>query len=302
MAALEMRASSKWWYGRFQHDGKTHCKNLGIQIEGSRPKSLRLEGDATFEQSRGQARMAMEELIRQVKAPQSRSTLTKAVYQATAAYEAQTGSTVKQVAISELPDYWASIPRKRPPAPRYASQCKSVLNEFVRFVAENAPGTTKAHLVTRELALNYLKAQQERGMTAKTWNDRLKLLRSTFKHLPDLPDNPFANIPEREVETVFREPYSPEEIEDILAASTQEKVVRPVIITALCTAMRLGDCATLEWSSVDLEDGFITVKTSKTRATVDIPLFPMLFDEIQSRVGNGAQYVFPEAAEIYLPA
>jgi len=83
-----------------------------------------------------------------------------------------------------------------------------------------------------------------------------------------------------------------------------------------CAAMRRGDCCLLSWEDVDLKEGFVTVKTSKTGETVDIPMFPMLRDLLtaayleakaalpQRKPGQGAQpepegFVFPEQAAMY---
>jgi integrase len=65
--------------------------------------------------------------------------------------------------------------------------------------------------------------------------------------------------------------------------------------------MRRGDCCLLKWKDVDAKEGFITVKTAKTGETVDIPMFPMLRDELaKARAKAGkSKYCFPEAAEMY---
>jgi integrase len=49
---------------------------------------------------------------------------------------------------------------------------------------------------------------------------------------------------------------------------------------------------------VDLEGGFITVKTEKTREKVAIPIFPLLADELRRHIGNGSPYCFPAQAEM----
>jgi integrase len=68
----------------------------------------------------------------------------------------------------------------------------------------------------------------------------------------------------------------------------------------MCTAMRRGDCCLLKWKDVDLKEGFITVKTAKTGETVDIPMFPMLREELEG-AGRRRQVevLLPEAAEMY---
>ena len=54
----------------------------------------------------------------------------------------------------------------------------------------------------------------------------------------------------------------------------------PIIVTGMCTAMRRGDCCLLRWGDVDLEAGFLAVKTSKTGETVDIPILGLLQEEL----------------------
>jgi integrase len=69
----------------------------------------------------------------------------------------------------------------------------------------------------------------------------------------------------------------------------------------MCTAMRRGDCCLLKWADVDHKEGFLTVKTAKTGETVDIPMFPMLRDELAKARGTAgkSKHCFPEAAEMY---
>jgi integrase len=293
MASLEIRASSKWFYGRFKHEGKSRCKNLGVAIAGQRPISIREEGDREFERSRGRAQSALEELVTKLQQPQEKAALVRAIY------EAQTGHPFTPIPLADLASHWETMPRRRQPTAKYSQECLAALAKFVAFVTRAYPDVHNAHQVSHQVATDYLDSLRDSGLGTKAWNDRLKLLRSTFRHLPDLPMNPFMLILEREVETVFREPFSLEEVSAIVEAAKCEPIVNPVIITALCTAMRKGDCATLKWSAVDLADGFITVKTSKTGETVDIPMLPMLEEEVRKRQGNDSQFVYPQAAQMY---
>src|SRR5208282_2661257 len=159
--------------------------------------------------------------------------------------------------------------------------------------------------VTRKAARSFMDAESNRGVTAKTWNDTLKLLRATFTHLlPAGSINPFSDMPTRETETVFRQPFTPEELGAINEAAKADEFIRPIIVVGICTAMRRGDCCLLKWEDVDMNNGFITVKTSKTGQTVTIPIFPMLLDELKDQAKKaGAKrdgYVFPEQARMYL--
>ena len=72
----------------------------------------------------------------------------------------------------------------------------------------------------------------------KTWNDTLKLLRATFKYLlPAGGINPFVGTPTKEAETVFRIPFSPEELAAISEAARADEFIRPIIIVGMCAAI-----------------------------------------------------------------
>jgi len=265
------------WYGRYKINGKRFCQNLGVKITGTPPASLSLkdEGDAAFERSRATALAKLESIVEEARTKRDSARLVEKLY------EIKTGERIKSVKLAELAEHWLKIPRRHKPDARYASQCQSALKRFAEFVqAENPKADELAH-VTRTTARSFLDAEANRGVASKTWNDTLKLLRATFKYLlPAGAINPFSDTPTKDTETVFRKPFSPEELKAIMEAAQGDDFIRPIIVTGICTAMRRGDCCLLRWKDVDLERRFITVKTAKTGQTVSIPIFPMLYDEL----------------------
>jgi len=304
---LELRIEKKgrvrrvrpFWYGRFEINGDRQCLNLGVKVKGTPPASLSLkdEGDMDFERSRVVARAKLESVIEEARTKQGSVRLVEKLY------EIKTGEVIRTVLLENLFQEWAKIPRKRKLDERYSSQCQSTLKRFAAFVrSENTKATEIAH-VTRSAAQSFLDAESKRGVTAKTWNETLKLLRTTFKHLlPIGAINPFSNVPTRETETIFRKPYSPEELAAIVDAARTDEFIRPLLVTGICTAMRRGDCCLLQWKDVDLQRRFIAVKTAKTGQTVSIPIFPMLYDELKLAAKNQNpkdSFVFPEQAQMY---
>jgi len=288
-----------FWYGRFEINGQRQCLNLGVKVKGTPPASLSLrdEGDLDFERSRVAARSKLDSVIEEARTKQGSVRLVEKLY------EIKTGEAIKTVLLENLFQEWAKIPRRRKLNERYSSQCQSTLKRFAEFVrSENVKATEIAH-VTRLVAQSFLDAESKRGVTAKTWNETLKLLRTTFKHLlPVGAINPFSNLPTRETETIFRKPYSPDELAAILDAARLDEFLRPVLVVGICTAMRRGDCCLLRWKDVDLQRRFVTVKTAKTGQTVSIPIFPLLYDELKSRAKDrksANDYVFPEQALMY---
>lgn len=289
------------WYGRYEVNGRLIRPNLFIKIAGTPPvsRSLRDEGDGAFERSRAAAQAKLDGIVEEARTRQGSARLMEKLY------EIKTGEVIKSVKLAALPAEWEKIARRRQPNVRYAAQCKSTLTRFAEFVCQENPKAEELAQVTRSVARAFLEAEAKRGVTGKTWNDTLNLLRGTFRYLlPAGGINPFADTPTRETETVFHEPFTPEELGAINAAAKADEFIRPIIVVGICTAMRRGDCCLLEWKDVDLGKRFITVKTSKTAQMVSIPIFPMLEDELKARITGDRQsarrYVFPEQAKMYL--
>ncbi len=296
--SLELRKSSNWWYGVFMVEGKKTIINLGVPITGKRPPKRTMVGDDEFEQSRGRA---MEAYAKKRKEMDEDRTGQKALVKLA---EMKTGREVTFPALADLPKHWEAIPRRKAPNDRYADQCKVRLERFAVFAKEHQRGVTEFVAVKSETAKAFMEAEQARGVSPKTWNDTLKLLRATFKHLhPHLNDgsNPFHGLVTKATETVNREPFTVEELKNIMDACTEDDFIRPIIVTGMCTAMRRGDCCLLKWDDVDLAAGFITVKTAKTGETVDIPVFPMLREELEraKKPTGGKGFCFPDSAKMY---
>jgi integrase len=285
------------WYGRYEIGGKRRCLNLNVKVAGTPPASLSLreEGDSAYERSRATAIAKLESIVAEARSQRSSERLVEKLY------EIKTGEKINCVKLADLAAEWAKIGRKRTPDARYAAQCQSKINQFVAHVhGQNSKAADIAD-VTRTMARAFLAAEEKRGITGKTWNDTLVLLRATFQHLlPPGSLNPFAGIPTRETDTVFRKPFTPEELKAILDAAKGDDFIRPVLVAGVCTAMRRGDCCLLKWSDVDLENRFISVKTAKTGQTVTIPIIPLLYDELSARQGKSKGFVFPDQAEMYL--
>lgn len=292
---LEIRKTSKWWYGRYQSAGQIQCLNLGVLVEGRRPASVSDAGDLRFERSRGKAQEVLDRMLRGMRQQKTEIQILEELYRL------RTGHEIKRVKIHDLAREWERIPRKKQPSVRYGDLCRATLKRFQDHIAATHPDLLDITQITKDMAIAFLKAEEERGISDSTWNDVLKTVRSALRHvLPAFHANPFAAFPLRETETIHRKAYTPEQLERILQAAQGDDFVRPLVVTAMATAMRRGDCCLLKWADVDLDQRFITVKTSKTGETVEIPVFPLLHSELLRWAGKDEVYVFPEQARMYL--
>lgn len=214
------------------------------------------------------------------------------------------GSSAPLLPLNEMIARWRDLPRRRPAAPRYLLQGERIIQRFVGFVQDQFPDIRGMGHMTPAITREFMKEEERRGVSAKTYNNNLVLLRSCFTKVGKeigLRDNPFANIPLRDEETVLRQPYSEEELAAILESAKGDPFIYPIIVTAACTAMRRGDCCLLEKSSVDLDADFLRVKTAKTGEWVEIPIFPMLRQVLLNAEANDScPYMFPQQAAQYL--
>jgi integrase len=172
------------------------------------------------------------------------------------------------------------------------------MRDFISFMQENYPAVTFVSQVTRIMAQGWLSSLEAQKYSARTYNDKMYILKGFFERIgPDagVVRNPFAGCLAKVKKTVHRQPFTQEELTKIL--NHCDPIMRPVVLTAMCTAMRRGDCCRLKWDSVDFDAGFVMVKTSKTGEIAEIPLFPILRAELKE-LPRVSEYVFPEAEEM----
>ena len=286
--------SSKWWYGRFTVNGKSKCVNLGVKVAGTVPRTMKNTGDAAFERSRMRAQLKLEELKKEAVSHKTAEHHLKELY------EIKAGGGIDQVALTEMEERWELLPAKRKRSDQQTAVQKANLRRFREFMEMSFPHVQYLSQVTRKMALDWVKHLREIPYSGASHNIKLSVVRGLFEQLgPEagILSNPFAGIPYQPLNTVHRKPFTEAELAGILEHA--DEIIRPVIMTGMCTAMRRGDCCLLKWESVDLDNNFINVKTSKTGEFAEIPLFPLLREELERHPRTG-EYVFPKAAAIYL--
>lgn len=299
--SLELRRGvSEWWYGKFKVNGRKFTKNLAVKVQGVVPPTLREMGDIVFERSRAKAQAAMEKFQEDLKRRSAAEELVQTIH------EIRTGARVSSVPLAEIGARWCAVLRRRPLSASYQKQKVSCIERFVRFAKKASPSLHEMAQIHAPLANAFCRAELARGVAAKTYNHTLIHLRSVFHVLrkeAGIAENPFAAIPLQDGETVFRKPFSVEELSLLEEKAKADPFIYPLVVTGMCTAMRRGDCCTLLRSSVDLEGGFITVKTAKTGETVQIPIFPLLRGVLEKALAKPAPrppfYAFPDLEAHY---
>ncbi|MEX2607573.1 MAG: hypothetical protein WD708_09520, partial [Kiritimatiellia bacterium] len=263
--ALEMKPTSNWWYARVRMpDGikrfplvrKSEGKEERLAVRGCRPKSLKsMEGaDREFIDSFHQAKAAHDHLVEELRSKKTVEELTQRIV------KSRTGAKKEFVKIKSIPDRWTKFPRKSSMSLKHRTYGIAVLTRFVEFMEQRWPQCKDLIDVREHQIAAFLEAESDRGISARTWNVTLGLIKSVFAKLEPSADaytQFLRNAKQRSEQTVHREPFTPEEVGRILEAAKKDKILRGPVHTACFTALRKGDACCLQWDAVDLDSGMI---------------------------------------------
>jgi integrase len=285
----------KQWYGVYTDaDGTRAVVNLNVRVRGNPPNSLRKTGDPLFEASRKKAQDALDVHAADARRKGRADHLTERLI------EAKTGQKVQYARIADLPSRWRGLGREVPATEAHLVNCDAHFQRFINFMRTHKADATFLYEVTPDDAGAFVTHVREKLAPATAHYGVRLIAKALSRFLPVGAMNPFGEFIGRRKNNasgvVHRQPFTADELRTLLAAAKDDPFMYPLIVTAACSGMRRGDVCGLKWSSVDLHGGMLTVKTSKTEATVEIPIFGPLRTVLKGRKGSGHGYVFPEAA------
>ena len=288
-----------FWYGAYvDASGKRVSVNLRIPIDGKRNPSGRLkdEGSPAFEASKATAKKELESIMFQAREKGSAAHLTERLI------KARTGKAVEYVKLADLAQRWRKIPRETQPTETWFKWCDTI---FTRFA--DSTQKTFLHEITQDRAAAYVETLR-RDFTRRTASGAISLLRSAFTRLlPVGMENPFEvfftrkGATDTKGEAIHRRPLTAEELVTLFETARPDPLLYPLTVCAACSGMRIGDVCQLQWKSVDLKAGVIAVKTAKTGAKIEIPLFKPLREVLETALTEKGEspYVWPHAASMY---
>ncbi len=270
------------WYARPMVAGRRLFVPLGLPVRGMQPPSLRQMGDSVFEESRLQAQAVAEKKLGEALIRDSRWHAKMATLLSDVPAERK----VKEdpgLSIGDLFEAWAKAPHAKHRSPRYMDDVAVILKRLSEWAGKQHPPVRYARALSPTDAQSWMDwLERDKKIHGRNMNRHLIAARSVFKHLripARLERNPFDGLSGVAEHTIHKTPLSDPELEAILKVATGE--MRGILVCGANTAMRLGDCCTLRWGHVDLKGGFITVRTHKSGATVDIPILPDLRKELK---------------------
>ena len=214
--------------------------------------------------------------------------------------------TVCKVPIEQIETAYFDHPDAPDISPEHRQNYRAVFKHLITFMT--ARNVRIVSDVTEQLAQEFLSYYWKRGISTKTYNSALDVVRRVFRVLCK-DRNPFADFKKKTDTPECRDSFTFEQLQqiwDVLKDPNYQMLHKDEMIVlyklAIYTGARKGDLCLLKWSSVDLSQQIISFtphKTSKSsRKRVMIPMSQVLFDALKELPKN-CEYVLPQVALRY---
>jgi integrase len=152
--------------------------------------------------------------------------------------------------------------------------------------------------------LTFIATRQAEGVAPKTLSVDVRTIGSAFnvaRKLGLVTANPVERalaISPIQVESSSRDVFSPEQVTALVNAADGEW--KTLVLLGYYLGARLGDCARMSWTNIDLDRGlvdFVPEKTRRKSKRVVVPLHPALLAHLQSlKRPEPAAFVCPTLA------
>jgi integrase len=175
---------------------------------------------------------------------------------------------------------------------------------FVDWMVEEHPDTPALRGVTSEMADAYA-VDLAAVCSASTFNKHIALLTLVCRVLAKsamMTVNPFSEVRRKRAVQHGRRELTVEELRRVCTDATGE--MRTLLAVGTYTGLRLGDCATLNWSECDLVRGLIRRIPNKTARRTPRPVLVPIHGALAAILAETPEkarrgYVLPEFAEMY---
>ena len=279
MASLKLRKYT--WYAVWTQNGKQVVRTTNIKAKGAKEKKL-AQTTADAMEATAKGNMAVSSAVDSIR--KAAETLGMA----------STMPTVKEYLLNYEPSGREHNKRN----------CKRAISIFLDVIGVDA--FKRLDLLSVQVCRNFLTTQLKRVAygTVKQYKSHIDAALNVAVREGVINRNPMnlvslhKLIPEGAQRATERVPFTMDEMRTIV-----NKFPYPwsqlALTSYLTGGQRLGDIATLKWSSVDFEKKVIQIRTSKTGKHITSPLVPMLEIVLKSLYKEGEEYVFPGVAQLH---
>ncbi len=161
---------------------------------------------------------------------------------------------------------------------------RHMVDMFLTFLGARAD---RALTTLENRQVEEFKVRLRKRVAASTVNKGVKVVRSALNAAVknrQLEFNPAAHVELIQTESAGRRPFTNAELTALLAKASADW--RTMILTALYTGLRLGDCANLTWRNVELHTKTLNVETEKTGRQQQLPLAEPLARHLSDMAGD----------------
>jgi site-specific recombinase XerD len=187
--------------------------------------------------------------------------------------------------LTTLADDWYAHMRAANYAPRTLSTYRLSIDQLVDFLTTAGMPTDAAH-VTREHIGLFIESLLAAGRKPATVNQRYRSIHGFFNWLVDegeIKRSPMERMKPPKVDESLVPVLQPDELDKLIAAAKtfapndfEQKRDEAIIRMFIDTGMRRGELTNLTVDDIDLEQGSIIVRHTKTRRDRSVPMSPDL--------------------------
>ena len=189
--------------------------------------------------------------------------------------------------------------------PMTLTQYEGHFEQFTKWVGKTQSSVASLRDVTEQIASEYAAHLMARGLSANRFNKHVRFLELMFRVLKKparLDRNPWENIQRKRQVPHSRRELTMDELRRVCQSAIGD--FRVLFAIGIYSGLRLGDCATLQWSEVDLGRNRIRRIPNKTARRnpkpVLIPIHPILRALLEETpVDARRAFVLPAIAELY---
>jgi len=201
---------------------------------------------------------------------------------------------------------YVESPNRPDAGPRTMQDYESQFNRFIEWIKENHPDVRELRQITKDMAFQFA-GHIGAKLTPNSFNKYVVLLRRVWRVLFEYSEarlkvNPWEKIETKTLTPHSRRELTVEELGRVIEASKGE--MKLLLALGIYCGLRLNDAACLQWSSVDMVKGIISLVPSKTarrsKKRVTLPIHRTLLallTEIPTAKRRG--YVMPAMAARY---
>lgn len=188
------------------------------------------------------------------------------------------------IPLAEVWREYEKSPNRRDMATSTIASKKGVWMRFASWVEANHVEITQLKQLSQDAVSEYLRVLRA-WHTASTYNNHVCVLREIFRVVADkagVVNDPWTSVRLLADDSHCRRELTRDELKRMMdAAERAGSDWLALFSIGVYTGLRLGDCCTLSWSSVNLETGIIQLVPHKTRKhaggkPVTIPIHPSL--------------------------